>query len=162
MLFRAWSQKRGRFGTDPYIISATTGCLRLVNSACFARIPYPMDALSDMVTKKGRFGTDPYDIFATTGRLRLVNSACFARTPSPTPDEKPNPPIYLQFYLSTQTDLRIDNRKNLFPGESSIAGFHHSIMSFIFDDAPSDGSGNKLQIALPGCLRNEIPIFSPV
>lgn len=33
------------------------------NPACFARIPYPMDALGHGY-KKGRLGTDPYDIFA--------------------------------------------------------------------------------------------------
>jgi len=56
--------KKGRFGTDPYDIFLTTECLRLVNSACFARMPSPMDAFSGMVTKKGRFRTNPYDIFS--------------------------------------------------------------------------------------------------
>ena len=59
--------KKGRFGTDPYDILFKSGRMRLVNSACFARIPSSTDTFSGMVTKKGRFGTDPYIISATTG-----------------------------------------------------------------------------------------------
>ena len=140
MSFRAWLQRRVGLEPTPTLFPQPQDVANAVLYGCPFWHGY----------KEGSVWNRPLHYFLNHG------------TPTPTPDEKPNPPIYLQFYLSTQTDLRIDNRKNLFPGESSIAGFHHSIMSFIFDDAPSDGSGNKLQIALPGCLRNEIPIFSPV
>ena len=59
--------KKGRFGTDPYDILFKSGRMRLVNSACFVRMPSLMDVFSGMVTKKGRFGTDPYDIFFKHG-----------------------------------------------------------------------------------------------
>jgi len=59
--------KKGRFGTDPYIIFSTTGRLRLVNSACFARTPSPTDDLSGMDTKRVGLEPTPTIFFSTTG-----------------------------------------------------------------------------------------------
>ena len=58
--------KKGRFGTDPYIIFSQTRGIE--------------DALSGIVTKKGRFGTDPYIIFSQT---RDVANAVPDKMPSP-------------------------------------------------------------------------------